>query len=55
MALLQSKKKKKKKKRKKKIIDNKKSLSVFHNNAYPLSKSFDDLEHLLKCTEKRLI
>ena len=29
-----------------------KSLSLFHINACSLSKNFDDLEHLLKCTNK---
>ena len=32
-----------------------KSLSLFHINVCPLSKNFDDLEHLLKCTNKVLI
>ena len=30
----------------------KKSLSLFHINAYSLNKNFDDLKHLLKCTIK---
>ena len=29
-----------------------KSLSLFHINACSLNKNFDDLEHLLKCTNK---
>ena len=29
-----------------------KSLSLFHKNACSLSKNFDDLDHLLKCTNK---
>ena len=31
-----------------------KSLSLFHINACPLNKNFDDLQHLLTCTEKNL-
>ena len=29
-----------------------KSLTLFHINAYFLNKNFDDLDHLLKCTNK---
>ena len=29
-----------------------KSLSLFHINACSLNKNFDDLQHLLSCTEK---
>ena len=29
-----------------------KSLALFHINACSLNKNFDDLEHLLKCTNK---
>ena len=29
-----------------------KSLALFHNNACSLNKNFDDLDHLLKCTNK---
>ena len=29
-----------------------KSLALFHNNASSLNKNFDDLDHLLKCTNK---
>ena len=35
-----------------KFLEKNKSLSVFHINACSLSKNFDDLEHLLKCTNK---
>ena len=35
-----------------KFHEKNKSLSLFHINAYSLSKNFDDLEHLLKCTNK---
>lgn len=33
-----------------KIINNNKSLSMFHVNACSLSRNFDDCKHLLKCT-----
>ena len=35
-----------------KFPEKNKSLSLFHINACSLSKDFDDLEHLLKCTNK---
>ena len=35
-----------------KFPEKNKSLSLFHINACSLSKNFDDLEHLLKCTNK---
>ena len=35
-----------------KITNKSKSLSLFHINACPLSKNFDDLQHLLSCTNK---
>ena len=35
-----------------KSYDNKNSLSFFHINACSLNKNFDDLEYLLKCTNK---
>ena len=35
-----------------KFPEKSKSLSLFHINACSLSKNFDDLEHLLKCTNK---
>ena len=35
-----------------KIREKSKSLSLLHIYACSLSKSFDDLEHLLKCTNK---
>ena len=35
-----------------KIINKSKSLSLFHVNACSLSKNFDDLQHLLSCTNK---
>ena len=35
-----------------KITSKSKSLSLFHINASGLSKNFDDLEHLLSCTNK---
>ena len=35
-----------------KITNKSKSLSLFHINACSLSKNFDDLQHLLSCTNK---
>ena len=35
-----------------KFPEKNKSLSLFHINACSSSKNFDDLEHLLKCTNK---
>ena len=35
-----------------KLHDKKNSLSFFHINACSLNKNFDDLEYLLKCTNK---
>ena len=35
-----------------KLHDKKNSLSFFHVNACSLNKNFDDLEYLLKCTNK---
>ena len=35
-----------------KIANEDKSLALFHINACSLSKTFDDLEHLLSCTNK---
>ena len=35
-----------------KITNNSNSLSLFHTNACSLSKNFDDLQHLLSCTNK---
>ena len=35
-----------------KFHEKNKSLSLLHINACSLSKNFDDLEHLLKCTNK---
>ena len=35
-----------------KLYDKKNSLSFFHINACSLNKNFDDLEYLLKCTNK---
>ena len=35
-----------------KFPDKHKSLVLFHINAYSLNKNFDDLDHLLKCTNK---
>ena len=35
-----------------KITNKNKSLSLFHINACSLSKNFDDLQHLLSCTNK---
>ena len=35
-----------------KFPEKNKSLSLFHINACPLSKNFDELEHLLRCTNK---
>ena len=35
-----------------KITSKSKSLSLFHINACSLSKNFDDLQHLLSCTNK---
>ena len=35
-----------------KLHDKKKPLSFFHINACSLNKNFDDLEYLLKCTNK---
>ena len=35
-----------------KIANKSKSLSLFHINACSLSKNFDDLQHLLSCTNK---
>ena len=34
------------------LPDKHKSLTLFHINACSLSKNFDDLDHLLKCTNK---
>ena len=34
------------------ITHNNKSLSLFHINACSLNKNFDDLQHLLSCTQK---
>ena len=35
-----------------KITNSSYSLSLFHINACTLSKNFDDLQHLLSCTNK---
>ena len=35
-----------------KFTDKHKSLALFHINACSLNKNFDDLDHLLKCTNK---
>ena len=35
-----------------KIPNKDKLLALFHMNAYCLNKNFDDLQHLLSCTEK---
>ena len=35
-----------------KITNKSKSLSLFYINACSLSKNFDDLQHLLSCTNK---
>ena len=35
-----------------KITNNSNSLSLFYTNACSLSKNFDDLQHLLSCTNK---
>ena len=34
------------------ILQNNKSISLFHINTCPVNKSFDDLQHLLSCTKK---
>ena len=36
-----------------KVANKNKSLSMFHINACSLNKNFDDLEYLLKCTNKK--
>ena len=36
-----------------KVKDFSKALSLFHINACSLNKNFDDLQHLLKCTNKK--
>ena len=35
-----------------KFPDKRKSLTLFHINAYSLNKNFDDRDHLLNCTNK---
>ena len=35
-----------------KIPNKDKLLALFHMNAYCLNKNFDDLQHLLSCTQK---
>ena len=35
-----------------KFLDKHKSLALFHINACSINKSFDDFDHLLKCTNK---
>ena len=36
------------------IPHNNKSLSLFHINSCSLNKNFDDLQHLLSCTKKKV-
>ena len=36
-----------------KVANKNESLSLFHINACSLNKNFDDLEYLLKCTNKK--
>ena len=36
-------------------INNSNSLSLFHINSCSLSKNFDDLQHLLSCTNKTFV
>ena len=38
-----------------KITNKSKSLSLFHINACSLSKNFNDLQHLLSCTNKNFV
>ena len=35
-----------------KFLNKNKSLALFHINAYSFNKNFDDLDRLLKCTNK---